>query len=82
VRSPQDTFFFSDIILNLYQAILIQGQQMGAGKPVGNDIYFLVIVKKRQKVLSPLQNLLGVPKLLVSGRQKGRPLVIPKPTYG
>jgi hypothetical protein len=66
---------------------------MGAGKPVGNDIYFLLIgrnfisveLKNRENVLSPPQNLRSLPELVVSdpqGRQKGRPLVIPKLTYG
>jgi hypothetical protein len=66
---------------------------MGAGKLVGNDIYYLLIghsfipvqLKNRQNVLSPLQNLRGLPELVVSDpqdSQKGRPLVIPKLTYG
>jgi hypothetical protein len=32
--------FSADSILNLCHAILIQDQQMGAGKPVSNDIFF------------------------------------------
>jgi hypothetical protein len=85
--------FFADSTLNLCRAILIQGPQMGARKPVGNDIYFFLIggtfisveLKNRQNVLSPFQDLLGLSELVVSypqGRQKGRPLVIPKLTYG
>jgi hypothetical protein len=84
VRSPPWTsdepelinsdIFFADNILNLCRAILIQGQQKRAGKPVGNDICFLMIrrnfisveLKNRQNVLSPLQNLRGPLEFVVS----------------